>query len=81
MKMIALFSALALGVLTSAALAAAPVDQRGRVELTDHQMDGFKGGAPCSQGAKNPNCTLKNRGGQEGGCTNNKNCTFRFKDR
>jgi hypothetical protein len=46
MKIVALFSALALGALTSAALAAAPAVQTGRVELTDHQMDKVAGGAP-----------------------------------
>jgi phosphate-selective porin len=56
MKTIALFSALALGALTSAALAATPTktaatpattaatQQAGRVELSDTQMDTFKAG-------------------------------------
>jgi hypothetical protein len=83
MRMVALFSALALGAMTSVALAAAPVDQKGRVELTDRQLDGAKGGAPCSNGAQNPNCSLKNPGGQTGGCNNNggTQCTYHFKNR
>jgi hypothetical protein len=49
MKTIALFSALALGTLTSAALAATPTttvpsQQAGRVELNDTQMDTLKAG-------------------------------------
>jgi hypothetical protein len=61
MRTIALFSALALGALTSAALAAAPVDRTGRLELTGHQMDGVKAGATCPG---NPNCVTTGPRGQ-----------------
>jgi hypothetical protein len=43
-KTIALLSVLSLSAMTSAALAAAPADQTGRVELTDQQLDGLKAG-------------------------------------
>jgi hypothetical protein len=73
---IALFSALALGTMTSVVLGAAPVDQARWVKLTNHQMDGVKAGATCPG---NPNCVQTGPKGQLKQTTcNSANCASTF---